>query len=108
MIGSGTYVDEDIDAAKPGARGLGDLIDRGVAGQIRLDGEEIVPLSLLTCAGGECLQRLTVAVDAGDPDTCCEQAVRHGPAEPPAAPVTIATLWVSLMTWFLLLNCRPT
>ena len=36
-------VDEDVDAAEPGSRGLGDLIDRGVAGQIRLDGEEIVP-----------------------------------------------------------------
>jgi hypothetical protein len=23
--------------------------------------------------GGECLQSVTIAIDAGDPDTCCEQ-----------------------------------
>ena len=29
-------VNEDVDAAEPGARGFGDLIDGGVVGQIRL------------------------------------------------------------------------
>jgi hypothetical protein len=32
-------VDEDVDAAEPIARGFGDLLGRGVAGQIGLDGE---------------------------------------------------------------------
>ena len=43
-------VHEDIDAAEPGARGFGDLIGRGVIGQIRLDGEQIGRLALLTRA----------------------------------------------------------
>ena len=38
---------------------------------------EIVPLSLLSGAGCECLQRLTIAVDAGDPDAYGQQTERH-------------------------------
>ena len=37
--------------------------------------------SLLTCAGGECLQRLTIAIDPGDPDARRQQALRHCPAD---------------------------
>jgi hypothetical protein len=39
-------VDQDVDAAKPVAGGPGDLLGRGIAGQIRLDGEKVGPLSL--------------------------------------------------------------
>ena len=39
-------VREEIDAAKPGARGFGNLIGRGVGGQIRLDGEQFGSFSL--------------------------------------------------------------
>jgi hypothetical protein len=37
---------DSIDAAKPGARGFGNLIGRGVGGQIRLDGEQFGSFSL--------------------------------------------------------------
>jgi hypothetical protein len=75
--------DEDVDAAEPGSGGPGDLIGRGVIGQIRLDGEQIGRLALLACAGGECPQRLTVAIDTGDPDASCQQAPRRRPADAP-------------------------
>jgi hypothetical protein len=43
-------VDEDVDAAEPTARGFGDLLGRGIVGQIGLDDEQVVRLSLLTSA----------------------------------------------------------
>jgi hypothetical protein len=53
VIGTGAHlriVDEDVDAAEPGMRGFGNLIDRGVIGQIGLDGEQFGRLALLTYA----------------------------------------------------------
>jgi hypothetical protein len=67
-------VDQDVDAAEPVACGSGDLLGRGIAGQIRLDGEKIVPLSLLTRARREGLWRLTISIDTGDPDACRQQS----------------------------------
>ncbi len=43
-------VDEDVDGAEPIAGGFSDLLDRGIAGKIGLDGEQFGPLSLLMCA----------------------------------------------------------
>ena len=60
-------------ASESGKRRSGDLIGRGVVGQVGLDGEQFVRLALLAGARGQRLQRLTIAIDAGDPDTCCEQ-----------------------------------
>jgi hypothetical protein len=75
------------------ARGFGNLIGRGVGGQIRLDGEQFGSLALLTRGRGQHFLRLTVAIDAGDPDARRQQAPRHALPMPPAAPVTIATRW---------------
>ena len=36
-----SVVDEDVYAGEPGARGFGDLIGRGVVGQIGLDGKQL-------------------------------------------------------------------
>jgi hypothetical protein len=74
-------VDENIDATEPIAGGLGDLLRRGVVGQIGLEREQFGPLSLLTRTRGECLQRLAVAIDAGDPDACRQQSPCHCPAD---------------------------
>jgi transposase len=104
--GRSGVVDEDVDAAVPGSRGLGDLIDRGVVGQIRLDGEQFGRLSLLTRGRRKGLQRLTIAIDGGDLDACRQKATRHRPADATRGTVTIATLWVSLMACFLPLACR--
>ena len=98
-------VNENVDAAEPIAGGFGDLLGRGVVSQIRLDREEVGSLASLTCAGGECFQRPTISIDAGDLDACRQQSPRHCSADAPAAPVTIATLWVSVMACFPL--CRP-
>jgi hypothetical protein len=40
-------VHQDVDAAEPGARGFGDLIDCGIVGEIRLDGEQLGRFALL-------------------------------------------------------------
>ncbi len=74
-------VDEDVDAAQPIAGGFGDLLGRGVASQIRLDGEEFGPLSLLTRARRKRSQRLSIAIDTGDPDARRQQAPHHRPAD---------------------------
>ena len=58
-------------------------------------------LSMLTCARRKRFQRISVAIDPGDLDARRQQASHHRPADPPAAPDTIATLWVSLMACFL-------
>jgi len=61
-------------------------------------------LSALPWLMGACrkgLERLTIAIDPGDPDARRQQALRHCPCRlPPAAPVTIATRWISLIAWF--------
>ena len=85
-------VDENIDPAKPGPRRLGDLLGRGVAGQVGLDWEQIGRLALLTRARREGLERLTISIDAGDPDACRQQSRVIALPMPPAAPVRIATL----------------
>src|SRR5438270_426281 len=88
-------VHQDIDAAKPIARGLGDLLGRGVAGQIGLDGEQVVRLS--------CSRALAASASKGSRSRSTP-ATRMPAANsprvialpiPPAAPVTIATLRVS-------------
>jgi len=74
-------VDEDVDAAEPVAGGLTDLPGRGVAGQIGLNGEQVAGLALLTRVRRKRLQRLSIAIDAGDPDACRQQRPRHCPAD---------------------------
>jgi hypothetical protein len=65
-------------ASESGKRRSGDLIGRGVVGQVGLDGEQFVRLALLAGARGQRLQRLTI--DTGDPDACRQHASRHRPA----------------------------
>ncbi len=74
-------VDQDIDPAKPGACRSGDLVGGRIRCQIGLDGEELVCLSLLARARRKRPQRITVAIDAGDPDARRQQAPHHGPAD---------------------------
>jgi hypothetical protein len=71
----------DVGAAKSGAGRLGDFIDRGVVGQIRLEGEEVGRFSLLTRARRKRLQRLKISIDAGDLDACGQQAPCHRPPD---------------------------
>ena len=75
-------VDEDVDAPEPTAGGFGDLPGCGIVGQIGLDGEQLVRLAPLTGTRGERFQRVTVAIDPGDPDVRRQQAPHHGPADP--------------------------
>jgi hypothetical protein len=88
-------VDENIDAAEPIARGFGDLLGRGVAGQIGLDGEQIVRL---ICSRGLAASASKGSRSRSTPATRMPAAnsprVTALPI-PPAAPVTIATLRVS-------------
>jgi hypothetical protein len=46
----------------------GDLIGRGVAGQICLDGEQVARPTLPTRTRGKRFKRLPVAINAGNPD----------------------------------------
>jgi hypothetical protein len=98
-------VDEDIDAAEPGSRGADDLIGRGVTGQVGLDGEEIVPLSLLTGAAANASKgsrsRSTPATRIPAASRPCVMALPM----PPAAAVPIATRSITFMAYFLPLNC---
>ena len=89
--------------------GFGDLIDHGVVSQIGLDGEQSSPLSLLARVRGKRLQRLTIAIDAGDLDARRQQAPRYCPADAACCTghVTTATLWVSVIAWFLPLRVSP-
>jgi len=90
-------VDQDVDAAKSGVRGLGDFTDRGVVGQIRLDGEEVGRLVLLTRVRREPLQRLTARSTPATRMPAANRPRTMAVPIPPAAPVTIATLWVSVI-----------
>jgi hypothetical protein len=76
-----SVVDEDVDPTKPGAGGSGNFIGGDVGGQIGLQREEVVRLSLLTGARRECRQRLTLPIDAGDPDACRQKTPHHRPAD---------------------------
>jgi hypothetical protein len=92
-------VDEDVDAAEPGSRGFGDLIDRGVVGRIRLDGEQFG-----LCSGALAASASKGSRSRSTPATLMPAANRPRVIVlpmPPAAPVTIATLWISLMVYFL-------
>jgi hypothetical protein len=61
-------VEKNIDAAEPITSRLSDLLGRGIVGQIRLDCEEVGSLALLTRARRKRFQRLSIAIDTGDPD----------------------------------------
>jgi hypothetical protein len=90
-----SVVGEDVDTAEPGARGLDDLIDRGIIGQIRLNREHGVYLALLARARRKRLKRLSIAINTSDPDPCRQRPCTMALPMPPAAPVTIATLSIS-------------
>jgi hypothetical protein len=74
-------VDEDVNAAKLAAGGFSDLIGRGIVGQIHLNGEQLVGLSLLTSARCKRRQRLTISIDASDPNAGGQQAPHHRSAD---------------------------
>jgi hypothetical protein len=85
-------VDQDVDAAKPIAGGLRDRLGRGVAGQIRLDGEQLARFPMLTRT---CRKGLKGSRSRSIPATRMPAANKPRTIAlpmPPAAPATIATL----------------
>jgi hypothetical protein len=88
-------VDQDVDAAEPIAGGSGDLLGRGIAGEIGLNGEKVIPFPCSRAFAG----RVSSGPQSRSTPATRMPAVSRPPTMalpmPPAAQVTIATLWVS-------------
>jgi hypothetical protein len=91
------FLDEEVDAAERVRVSFCHLVGRGVAGQVGLNGEQVVRLVLLTASasgGSRSLSTPATRMPAVNRARVIALPI------PPAAPVTIATRRVSVMACF--------